>query len=267
LRNSESQIELSIVVPTFNRGPLLARCLAAIALGTACDFEVIVVNGASTDDTATVLDDARAQLGSRLRVIREEQREGFVRAANKGFAMARGRFLTWLNDDARPIAGTYDRAIEQLKHAAPTVGLLALFHRIGTDRNVAYSTSRPGGESFKVMHVRGTLYANFAIGRRDTFARLGGFDERFFLNGADPDLSLKAWQAGLQVVPAFGCLIDHDEHADDRRETDSGRASTDNAALFDKWTTLPARGTSEAEFEPARPCSLRSESVTTDVAA
>ena len=102
------------------------------------------------------------------------------------------------------------------------------------------------------MHVRGTLYANFGLGRRATFSRLGFFDERYFFNAADPDFSLKVWHAGLRVVPAFESFIDHVEQEDDRRTDDLARAAEDNRRLFEKWD-LPPRNLERNDFDPAHP--------------
>ena len=102
--------DLSIVLPTCNRAGLLERALGAIAANTRCRHEVIVVDGASTDYTPHVLDRARQSMGDRLKIIREEKREGFVRAVNKGLRAGSGRMLTWLNDDARPLSESLDRA-------------------------------------------------------------------------------------------------------------------------------------------------------------
>lgn len=247
--------DLSIVIPTYNRAVSLASCLAATQNAARCAVEIVVVDGANTDDTHTVLDAARESLGDRLQVIREPRREGFVRAANKGFCAARGRYLMWLNDDARPLPGALDRAIEQLEFAPHTVGMVALFHAAHGTRNVAFE-ARHLGRSFHVLHVRGTLYANFGMARRALFERLGYFDERYFLNGADPDFSLKVWHEGLSVVPAFGALIDHDELSDARRETDRDRGAADNAKLFEKWD-LPDRNPLINDFDQTRPCTLR----------
>jgi GT2 family glycosyltransferase len=112
------------------------------------------------------------------------------------------------------------------------------------------------GRSFKLLHVRGTLYANFGIGQRSLFEQLGYFDERFYMCGADPDFSLKVWRCGRRVVPAFGSLIDHDEHPDERRQADSARAAEDNTRFFAKWL-LPPVNQQVNDFDPMNPCTLR----------
>lgn len=246
---------LSIVLPTCNRATLLADAIAHVRRNTRTDYELIVVDGASTDDTCAVLEQAEYHLGPRLRVIREAQRGGFTKAVNLGFRAARGRYMTWLNDDARPVGDSLDRAVAQLSASPKDVGLLAMFHYCKADRSVAYRTVRHGIE-FKLMHVRGTLYANFALGRREVYEQVGYFDERFAFRGADADLSLKVWSAGLRVVPAFDALIDHDEVDDDRRAKDNAIAEADNDRLFAKWDLPPANPVTN-DFDPTHPCTLR----------
>ena len=247
--------ELSIVLPTCNRAPLLADAIAHVRRNTRMDYELIVVDGASTDDTAAVLEQAEYHLGPRLRVIRESQRGGFTKAANLGFRAATGRYLTWLNDDARPVGDSLDRAVAQLSASPKDVGLLAMFHYCHADRSVAYRTVRQGIE-FKLMHVRGTLYASFGLGRREVFEQVNFFDERFIFSRADPDLSLKVWNAGLRVVPAFDALIDHDEVDDDRRAEDNAIAQADNDRLLAKWELPPVNPVTN-DFDPVCPCTLR----------
>jgi GT2 family glycosyltransferase len=248
-------LDLSIVIPTYNRADLLERGLTAIREGTQCAHEIIIVDGASTDHTQHVLERTARLLGDRLKVIREDRREGFVKATNKGFRAATGRNLTWLNDDAFPLAGTYDAAVAQIDAAAYDVAFLALLHRWHSTRNVAYETIRDGTR-YRLCHVRGTLYANFAVGRRATYESLGYFDERYYFYAADPDLSLKAWHAGMRVEPAYLAVIDHDEHADERRFVDAERGQADNEKLFAKWD-LPPKNPLRNDFDVTRPCTLR----------
>jgi GT2 family glycosyltransferase len=247
--------DLSIVVPTCNRAASLAKCLESIRSSVHCCYEIIVVDGASSDDTSRVLQTAWKQMGGSLRVIEESRREGFVRAVNKGFRAAQGQYLTWLNDDARPIERSLDRAVDQLAFAPRNIGMVALFTPASSERNVAMEM-RHQGRSFHLQHVRGTLYANFGVAARATFEHLNYFDERYFLNGADPDFSLKVWDAGMKVAPALGAMIDHDELPDERRSDDRGRGEQDNAALFAKWN-LPDRNSRESEFDQTHPCTLR----------
>lgn len=247
-------IDLSIVIPTTNRAASLASCLDTIQNSMTCSHEVIVVDGASHDNTAAVLESAQAVMGDRLRVIREPRREGFVRAANKGFRAARGEYLTWINDDARPLAGCFDGAIDRLERSHNRAGLAALFHSTPVTRNIAIET-RHLNRAFHVLHVRGTLYANFGVGRRELFEQLDYFDERYFLNAADPDFSLKVWTAGFAVVPALGAFIDHDELPDDRRRADSSFGLMDNTKLFARWD-LPDRDPTVL-FNASQPCTCR----------
>src|SRR4051812_41107221 len=86
-------LELSIILPTCNRAALLEKALVSIESTVRCSHEIIVVDGASNDHTADVLAHAARAMGERLCVIREERREGFVRATNKGFRVARGKYM------------------------------------------------------------------------------------------------------------------------------------------------------------------------------
>lgn len=247
--------DLSIVLPTCNRAGLLERALGAIAANTRCRHEVIVVDGASTDYTPHVLDRARASMGDRLKIIREDKREGFVRAVNKGLRAASGRNLTWLNDDARPLPESLDRAVQQIDQEPADVAFVAMFHRWNTTRNVAYESLHQN-RIYRLCHIRGTLYANFPVGKRQTYEKLNYLDERFYFFAADPDLSLKAWHAGLRVVPAYGALLDHEQHEDARRDADAAQGENDNAALLAKWD-LPPKNLFFNDFNPAHPCKLK----------
>src|SRR5687768_10298004 len=174
--------DLSIVLPTCNRAKLLERALTALWSGVQCNYEIIVVDGASDDETPGLLKQAVMAFGERLKVVREPVREGFVRATNKGFRAARGRNLMWLNDDARPLGCALDAAVAQIDAADPSIGFLAMYHRCRATKSIAFERVHRG-VTYKLLHVRGTLFANFPIGRRETYERLGYFDEGFYLNG------------------------------------------------------------------------------------
>ena len=101
---------VSIVVPTFNRFERLRVCIDNIRRGVTVPTEVIVVDGGSQDGT-------RDWLGKQhdLTVILEDRRAGAVAAFNKGFRAATGHYVMWLNDDAFPLPGSVEAALETLE--------------------------------------------------------------------------------------------------------------------------------------------------------
>jgi glycosyl transferase family 2 len=96
-RRSEADAPaVSVVLTTFNRSALLGRAIESVLAQTLDDFELIVVDDCSTDDTPIVvsrIDD------SRVSFIRHETNLGLASARNSGIGRARGKFVCFLDDD------------------------------------------------------------------------------------------------------------------------------------------------------------------------
>ena len=92
---------LSVVIPTFNRRDRLARALSALERQTlpASEFEVVVVDDGSTDDSAQWLAQRTTPYG--LRVLRQTN-GGPARARNAGVELARGELVLFVDDDVEP---------------------------------------------------------------------------------------------------------------------------------------------------------------------
>lgn len=227
---------VSIVIPTYNRMDRLTDTLSRIRDNVSLSHEIIVVDGGSTDGTREFLADARE-----LRVILEPEREGAVRAFNRGFRAAVGRYVMWLNDDAWPLPGAVEAAAAFVERY-DDVGMVAFYHDWDRERNVLDSVERDG-RRYSVYSVRGYPYANFGLLRRTLLERIGFADERYYFFAFDPDLALKIQlEAGLKVVGCRDALVHHEEYHDDRKWADLSIGQDDNAKLFAKWN-LPAPGT------------------------
>src|SRR5882724_11938707 len=87
----------SVVIPTYNRAGLISRTLNSVLCQTYQDFEVIVVDDASTDDTEQILEPLiRTQ---KIRYIKHDQNYERAKSRNTGMENASGHFLTFLDSD------------------------------------------------------------------------------------------------------------------------------------------------------------------------
>jgi len=87
---------VSVIVPTFNRSAFLRAALDSLLRQTLRDFEIIVVDDGSEDETAAVLGSVA---DARLRVITHSTNRGIARARNSGLTAARGKYIAWLDSD------------------------------------------------------------------------------------------------------------------------------------------------------------------------
>ncbi len=85
---------VSVIIPTFNRSPLLKKAIESVLAQTYKDFELIVVDDGSTDDTLGLI----KSLGSRIKYLRVDHK-GPARARNIGIKNAERPFLAFLDSD------------------------------------------------------------------------------------------------------------------------------------------------------------------------
>ena len=89
---------VSIIVPAYNAGPYLRRCVESVLEQNHQQIELIVVDDCSSDDTADILNEISAK-DSRLKVVHLEDNMGVHGARSRGVALARGKFLAFADAD------------------------------------------------------------------------------------------------------------------------------------------------------------------------
>lgn len=87
-------VDVSVVIPTYNRARLVVESIESALRQTTPPREIIVVDDGSTDDTTRVLE----SFGDRIICVRQEN-QGVGSARNRGMAMARGRYIAFLDSD------------------------------------------------------------------------------------------------------------------------------------------------------------------------
>ncbi|KLI99614.1 glycosyltransferase [Luteimonas sp. FCS-9] len=209
---------VSIVVPVYGHLPQTLACLRAIAAHPPqAAIEIVVVDDASPDDSAATL----ARIGG-LRLHALPINAGFIGACNAGAALARGRYLLFLNNDTVPQPGWLDAMLATFARE-PDAGIVGAQLRYPDGRLQEAGTMlvRDGrgenrGRFADPMHpqLRYRADVDYVSGAalmlpRALFARLGGFDARYApAYYEDADLALRVREAGLRVlVQPEACVV------------------------------------------------------------
>jgi glycosyltransferase involved in cell wall biosynthesis len=198
--------QISVIVPTRNRSGLLRALLQDLRAQEAGDleFEVLVVDNASRDDTRAVVL-AVAACDPRLRYIYEPAR-GASLARNRGIASARAPILAFLDDDLRP-APNWVLAGWRAMTAHPEVDCVGgrvepnwpsepppwLTQRLWGP--LALQIGRGDGSYFDREHASACLGSGNFVCRASVLRELGGFSPEF-LRDEDRELNMRLWRAG-----------------------------------------------------------------------
>lgn len=101
-------MNLSVIIPTYDTSGMTLVCCASVVAALPNDAEVIVVDDASTDDTARRITEAFPS----VTVLRQPVNRGYSAAVNAGVAASRGELVLLLNSDTRIAAGTLDAYVK-----------------------------------------------------------------------------------------------------------------------------------------------------------
>lgn len=191
---------ISVVIPSFNHAPFLSLALDSV-LGQSGDFglEVWVVDGGSTDGTVDLL----RSLGDRIRWISEPD-AGQSDALNKGFRLATGDVIGWLNSDDLYRPGAL-AAVAEVFQSAPQVmwvhGRADVIDSVGRVQRrwvSVYKRRACRHYSYWRLVTENFIQPNTVFWRRELTERVGGLDPSLHL-AMDYDL----WLRFAKMTPPF----------------------------------------------------------------
>jgi len=185
---------VSVIVPTYRHEGFIDETLASVFAQTFRDFEVIVVNDGSPDQTTARL---RPWIDAGKIRYYEQANAGQSSARNAGLRLARGNFVALLDDDDVWPANKLEWQVERLRSQPQAVVTYGYARGFGS--NQAFRNPEKLGESGRIKEI--LLRRNIimspgqALVRAKDLAAIGGFDEK--IRGADDwDLWLRLADRG-----------------------------------------------------------------------
>ncbi len=208
---------ISVVVVNYNGRPYLEGCLTALAAQTYSAFEVIVVDNASTDDSAAWI----ATHFPAVHVLRAPRNLGFAAGNNLGIGAARGAFIATLNNDTEVEPHYLERLSVPMREGR--VGMCAPLMLeserrdridsagIGIDR-VGFAWNLQAGKREEDVTGEREVWgacAGAALYRRAMLNEIGLFDEDYFGFYEDADLAWRARLAGWKCILVPSARVYH----------------------------------------------------------
>lgn len=114
---------VSVVIPTHNREQFVGRAIRSVLAQTYTDFELIVVDDGSTDNTAGVVGSFK---DPRIRFVRHEQNRGVSASRNTGIRMSRGEYVAFQDSDDEWLPQKLEKQLEMFARTSlPNLGVVA----------------------------------------------------------------------------------------------------------------------------------------------
>jgi len=228
-----------VIIVNFQGSRFIRDCLRSILSSDYPSFEVLVVDNASTDGSAELIEE-ELEKDPRVIIIRNRVNVGFAKANNQAAKISRGELLLFLNADTRTDGSSMRRLAEALRSDDRIAVAQPKLLLIDTDPPRIDSTGDlmdPYGNGYRrgvglvdrgqfddkveeIFSARGAAM----IVKRDIFIRVGMFDEDFFLYLEDVDLCWRIRLAGKSIKYVPKAVVFH-----------AGAGSRDQTMLAQAW--------------------------------
>ena len=215
-------MDLSIIIVNWNGKAVLQDCLRSIYLNRpSIEFEVIVVDNASHDDSVAIVESQFSE----VRLVCNSKNLGFAAGNNRGFEVARGRYLLLLNNDTIVLPGALDDSVRFMDHHAdigalgcriefpdrrfqtsyyrfndPWVLFMVRLLPLGSIAHERLNFGRYWARQFSQPTDVDTVAGCFMMVRRDVLDDVGTLDEDFFMYGEDEEWCSRIRAGGWRIA-------------------------------------------------------------------
>jgi len=202
---------VSIIIVNYNGKNHLEKCLKSIMKINYPNYEIIVVDNNSTDDSIEFVKNTYPS----IIIIKLEKNYGFAEPNNIGAKNAKGDLFLFLNNDTEVNPNFINEMVNVLQKDSEIAICQSLLLKPNGQVDSSgdfidtlgrtFSSKDKANEVKKILSARG---ASMMI-RKESFWDLGGFDKKFFASYEDVDLGWRAWLWGYKIVLVPNSIVYH----------------------------------------------------------
>jgi glycosyltransferase involved in cell wall biosynthesis len=190
---TDMQRVVSVVIPAFNRGFIIREALESVLNQTYHDWEALVVNDGSTDDTSEVVKEYTRK-DSRIRLIEHDRQRGAQAARNTALRAATGNWIAFLDSDDRWLPDSLEIRLKATEQGSQVVhSECCVFNGEGNLELFAVPPLR-GHVYRELLRKPGPMFQGLLISR-GAFARLGYLDENI--------VAYQEWDTAIRLAKHF----------------------------------------------------------------
>lgn len=183
---------ISIITPCYNQGQFLKETVASVINQSYLNWEMIIVDDGSTDDTAVIANECKEQ-DSRITFM-SQTNQGVSVARNNGVKVSKGKYILPLDGDDTIETNYIQRAVEYLEEHPECIVFYCLANKFGKENgpwDVMYT-------DYKSLLLGNAIFCS-SIFRRTDFDRIGGYDESFVFGYEDWEFYIRLLAIGGYV--------------------------------------------------------------------
>ena len=208
---------ITIVIPNYNGIKYLRECLESIYEQDYKEYELIIIDNASTDDSYQWL-----KQDKKIAFIQLDKNYGFSYAVNKGIRLAKGEYILLLNNDTKLCKDFLSEALQAIERDPIIFGVSSkmiryfekdLIDDAGDEYTViGWPYKRGDGHSINDFRKKERIFSTCAgagLYRKKIFDEIGYFDESFFAYMEDVDISYRANIYGYKNVYVPSAQVYH----------------------------------------------------------
>ena len=189
--------KVSVVISVYNDAAFIEQSLNSLLQQTYDDFEIIVVNDGSTDDSADILQRLQQQDG-RIRII-DQENQGLTRALINGYKAARGGYIARQDGDDWSHPERLEKQVAALRENSALVFIGCWAEGVTREGRILETVERPSDPETATRELRFKRQGPPAHGtimfRRDVYEQVGGYRPQFYFS-QDSDLWLRMAEVG-----------------------------------------------------------------------